>query len=226
MKLPKLTARQQIIAVGAALAVLAGLVIALLVVPQILKLGSLGVQEQNALTELNAAKATYGQLEELKKTSRKTESDLLRVDRKAPEEAELPALIIQMQDISVKSGTGLLSIKPSAVIQKTDYAQIPIEIQLNGYFFSMLDFIYRVEKLPRVINITGIEIKEGKQGLPNIEAKISALAFISTPGVAASTGTTGAATTTTGATTGATSAATGAAGTSGTGGTATSGGTP
>ncbi len=225
MKLPKLTARQQIIAVGAALAVLAGLVIAFLVLPQILRLGSLGVQEQSALTELNAAKASYGQLQELKKTSRRTESDLLRVDRKAPEEAELPALIIQMQDISVKSGTGLLSIKPSAVIQKTSYAQIPIEIQLNGYFFSMLDFIYRIEKLPRVINITGIEIKEGKQGLPNIEAKLSALAFISTPGVVASTGTTGAAPATS-ATTGSTSATTGATGTSGTGGTGTSGGTP
>ena len=220
MRLPKLSARQQIIAVGAGLAIVAGLLLGLLVVPQILRLGSLGLQEQSALTELNAAKATYGQLEELRKTSRKTESELLRVDRKAPEEAELPALIIQMQDLSVKSGTQLLSIKPSAVVQKNDYGQVPIEIQVDGYFFSLLDFVYRLEKLPRVINVTGIEVKEGKEGLPNIETKIVALAFVTTPGVKASTGTTTAAPA---ATSGATSATTGAAGTSGTGGTATSG---
>lgn len=188
MKFLKLTPNQQIIAVGAGLGIVIVLIIAGLVVPQILKLGSLGVEESKALTQLNAAKSNYAQLEELKKSSRKTESDLLRVDRKAPEDAELPALLIQIEDISTKSGITFMSIKPSEPEQKNDYKEVPLEIQIDGYFFSLLDFIYRLEKIPRVLNITKIDIKEGKQGLPNIEATIKLSAFVMTPGLKSSTG--------------------------------------
>lgn len=213
MKLLKLSPKQQIIAIAAAAVIMAVIFIVVLVVPQILKLGDLSAKEQVALNELNTAKATYSQLEELKKTSRKTENELLRVDRKAPEGAELPALLIQIEDISGKAGITFMSIKPSEPIQKTDYVEIPLEIQINGYFFSLLDFVYRLEKLPRVINVTGIEIKEGKVGLPNIEAAIKCSAFVTTPGLKSTTSPTttapaGSTSTTPGATTGATTGAT------------------
>lgn len=190
MKLFKLSPKQQIIAVAAGALIIAIIFIVALVVPQILRLGDLSAKEQVALNELNTAKATYSQLEELKRTSRKTENELLRVDRKAPEETELPALLIQIEDISGKAGITFMSIKPSEPIQQTDYAEVPLEIQINGYFFSLLDFIYRLEKLPRIINVTGIEIKEGKVGLPNIEASIKCSAFVTTPGVKSKTGST------------------------------------
>lgn len=206
MKMFKLSPKQQIIAVAAGAILLAIIFIVVLVVPQIIKLGDLSAQEQVATNELNTAKATYSQLEELKKTSRKTENELLRVDRKAPEETELPALLIQIEDISSKAGITFMSIKPSEPIQKQDYSEIPLEIQINGYFFSLLDFVYRVEKIPRIINVTGIDIKEGKVGLPNIEATIKCSAFVSTPGIKSGTG--GASAAPTG---GAAGAATGAA---------------
>ncbi len=190
MKLLKLTAKQQIIAVAAVFALLAVILIVTLVIPQIIRLGALGVEEQSAATELNTAKATYANLQELRRASRKQESDLLRADREAPADAELPAMLIQIQDISAKAGTGLISIKPSALVQKNDYAEVPFEIQIDGYFFSVLDFVYRLEKLPRIINVRGIEIKEGKQTLPNIDVTIKAAAFVSTPGIKATAGTT------------------------------------
>jgi type IV pilus assembly protein PilO len=200
MKILRISAKQQIIAVAAGLGILMIVFIVVLVVPQILRLGTLGVEEQSALTDLNNAKATYSTLQDLRKGSRKTESDLLRVDRKAPQDAELPALLIQIEDISSKSGISLLSVKPSALVQETDYAQVPLEIQIDGYFFSLLDFIYRLEKLPRIINVQGIEIKEGKQLLPNIDVTIKAVTFVTTPGVKASTATTAPTTGSTGAT--------------------------
>lgn len=216
MKFLRLSAKQQVIAVAAVLALVAVIFVIVFVVPQILRLGALGVEEQSAVNELNSAKANYAALEELRKTSRKTEADLLRVDREAPEEAELPALLIQMQDISGKAGIGLLSIKPGALVQKNDYAEVPLEIQIDGYFFSLLDFIYRVEKLPRAIHIRGIEIKEGKQSLPNIDVTIKAVAFVTTPGIKSSSATTAPSTgstssSTTGGTTGTSGTSTGAA---------------
>lgn len=184
MKL-KLTPKQRIALIGGILVVILLVFIGFLVIPQILRLGSLGLEEQTALTDLNSSKATYSQLEELKKSSRKTDNELLRLDQKAPDSgAELPALLVQIEDISTKSGIGFMSIKPSSPVQKTDYQQVPLEIQIDAYFFSLLDFIYRLEKLQRVINVTGIDIKEGKQKLPNVEVIVRADAYIMTPGVA------------------------------------------
>jgi type IV pilus assembly protein PilO len=185
----RLSPKQQIIALSAVMAIVAIIVIVVLIVPQVLSLGALGVEEQTATNELNVAKATYAQLEELKLNSRKTENDLLRIDRKAPGDPELPALLIQIQDISSKSGITLLSVKPSPLVQNNDYAEVPLEIQIDGYFFSLLDFIYRLEKLPRIINIKSIEIKEGKLLLPNIEATVRGSAYVATPGVKSATAT-------------------------------------
>jgi type IV pilus assembly protein PilO len=179
----KLTSRQQEIAVLVVAIVIIVILVGVLVVPQVIRLGALGTEEQTAITQLNTAKATYNQLAELKKSSRKSESDLLRVDRKAPEDAELPALLIQIEDISQKAGISFMSIKPAEPVQMDNYQEIPLEITISGYFFSLLDFVYRLEKIPRVINVTGIDIKEGTLGLPNIEVKLNALTFITTPGV-------------------------------------------
>jgi Tfp pilus assembly protein PilO len=214
----KLSPKQQIAVIAAILVVILLLFIGVFVVPQILRLGALGVEEQAAMTELNNSKATYSQLEELKKSSRKTDNELLRLDQKAPESgAELPALLVQIEDISTKSGIGFMSIKPSPPVQMTDYQKVPLEIQIDAYFFSLLDFIYRLEKLQRIINITGIDIKEGQMRLPNVEVVVRAEAYVSTPGLSgknsggAAAGTTAPATTQGGTTTGTTSG-TGASG--------------
>ncbi|MFH1736417.1 MAG: type 4a pilus biogenesis protein PilO [Actinomycetota bacterium] len=87
-----------------------------------------------------------------------------------------------------------MSIKPRAPVQKNDYQEVPLEIEINGYFFSLLDFVYRVEKLPRIINITAIDVQEGEAKLPNIKVVVQVKTFIMTPGLKeTTTGTSGAA---------------------------------
>lgn len=195
MKLPKLKPRQQVLITAIVLAVLIVVFVVFFIVPKVVQVGSSSVEEQSALSQLNAAKSSYGQLEELKKTSRKTEYQLMTLERQAPSDAELPSLLMQLQDISAKSGINFMSIKPRAPVQKNDYQEVPLEIEINGYFFSLLDFVYRVEKLPRIINITAIDVQEGEAKLPNIKVVVKATTFIMTPGVKGEqTGTSGAAT--------------------------------
>lgn len=202
MRWLKLSPKQQIVAVGAVLVVLLLLFVIFLVVPQILRVSALGVEEQTALQQLNSAKSTYSQLEELKRSSRKTDNELLRLDRKAPDSgAELPALLMQIEDVSTKSGITWMEIHVQDPVQQADYQEVPMDVKIDAFFFSFLDFIYRLEKLPRVIDISGIKIVEGKAGLPNIEVTLTAKAYIMTPGLApASTAPPAAATTTPGAT--------------------------
>lgn len=195
MKTPKLKPKQQVLITAIVLAALIAVFIIFFIVPKIIQVGSTSVEEQSALTQLNTAKSSYSQLEELKKTSRKTEYELMTLERQTPGDAELPSLLMQLQDISAKSGINVISIKPTAPVQKNDYQEVPLEIEINGYFFSLLDFVYRVEKLPRIINITAIDVQEGEAKLPNIKVVVQATTFIMTPGLKETkTGTSGAAT--------------------------------
>ena len=183
MKMPKLQPKQQVLITSIVLAALIVVFIIFFIAPKIVQVGSTSVDEQSAMTQLNTAKSSYGQLEDLKKTSRKTEYELMTLERQTPGDAELPSLLMQMQDISAKSGINVISIKPRAPVQKNDYQEVPLEIEINGYFFSLLDFIYRVEKLPRIINITAIDVQEGEAKLPNIKVVVKATTFIMTPGL-------------------------------------------
>lgn len=185
MKFPRLTASQQIIVAAVAFVVIALLLVIFLLVPQIVSLRGLMAEEGQATQNLESAKATLKQLEDLKRESRKTESKLIQVDRKTPSDAEIPSLIIQMEDASKKAGVDFILIKPGTPVQKDEYQEISLDIKINGYFYELLDFIYRVEKLPRLVDVITIDIKEGKAKLPNIEASLKANVYVLTPGVKA-----------------------------------------
>lgn len=184
MRLPKLTASQQIIVVGAIFALIVVFVILVLVAPQVFALRSLSSERDKVEQELEMVKSTLRQLEEAKKESQKTETKLLRINRQAPlEDAQIPSLLVQIEDVSKRAGIDFISMRPSAPVQKEEYAEIPLDIKIEGFFYELLDFVYRLEKLSRLVNVTGIQIKEGKGGLPKIEASLKATVYMLTPGV-------------------------------------------
>lgn len=184
MKLPKLTGFQQIIAAGAIFALILIFVIFALIAPQVYNLRGLSSERDKAEQEIEMAKGTLRQLEEAKKQSQKTEAELLRINRQAPlQDAQIPSLLVQIEDISKRAGIDFISMRPSAPVQKEEYAEIPLDIKIEGFFYEFLDFVYRLEKLSRLVNVTSIQIKEGKDGLPKIEGVIKANVYMLTPGV-------------------------------------------
>ncbi len=216
MKLPKLTPKQTVIAAGVGFGVVALAFILLFLVPQIISMGAYRAEELTARNELEVAKTKLKELEDIKKISRKTESELLRQQRRTPEEAELPSMLIQIEEISKKAGLTLVSVKPATPIQKQDYQDVPVDIQVKGFFYPLLDLIYRMEKLPRLVQITTIEVKEDPtEKLPSIQADMKAHIYVLTPGLKPTGGTGGGGTATPGAA--ATQGATGAAESSGSG---------
>ena len=184
MKIPKLSPKQQVIAAGVGFLIVIIAFVFLFLVPQIVSLGAYKAEETTARQELEVAKTNLKQLEDIKRMSRKTESEMLRQERKTPEEAELPSMLIQIEEISKKAGLTLVSVKPASPIQKENYKDVPIDIQVKGYFYPLLDFVYRMEKLPRLMQITYIEVKEEPtEKLPSIQADMKAHIYILTPGV-------------------------------------------
>ncbi|MFZ3062880.1 MAG: type 4a pilus biogenesis protein PilO [Actinomycetota bacterium] len=184
MKLPKLAGSQQIIVAAAIFTLILIFVIFALIAPQLYNLRNLSSERDKVEQEMEMAKGTLRQLEEAKKASQETEAELLRINRQTPlQDAQMPSLLVQIEDISKRAGIDFISMRPSTPVQKEEYAEIALDIKIEGFFYEFLDFVYRLEKLSRIVNVTSIQIKEGKGGLPKIEGAIKANAYMLTPGV-------------------------------------------
>ncbi|MDI6689408.1 MAG: type 4a pilus biogenesis protein PilO [Actinomycetota bacterium] len=121
------------------------------------------------------AKSTLSRLKAAKEESAQIESKLLSLSKRIPKEPELPSLIIELQDIATQAGIDFISIKPSVLSPKESFSEIPLSINITGGFFDVVDFLYRLEGLPREIkvNVVSISVKE----YPELSVDISASAF-------------------------------------------------
>ncbi len=121
------------------------------------------------------AKSTLSRLKAAKEESAQIESKLLNLSKRIPEEPELPSLIIELQDIATQAGIDFISIKPSVLSPKESFSEIPLSINITGGFFDVVDFLYRLEGLPREVkvNAMNISVKE----YPELSVDISASAF-------------------------------------------------
>jgi type IV pilus assembly protein PilO len=76
-----------------------------------------------------------------------------------PEQKDVGELLRRIQTLAAQSSLTIRGFKPQAVAVKQQHAEWPISLQLEGTYHDLGAFFDKVSRLPRIINITGIEIK-------------------------------------------------------------------
>lgn len=96
-----------------------------------------------------------------------------------PNEKEIPSLIESISNVGRTAGLKILLFKPGNEVPKDFYAEVPIRMIVQGSFKSLYNFWYRVSKLPRIVNISGISITtvETKERSPVLKAEFLATTF-------------------------------------------------
>lgn len=114
--------------------------------------------------------------------------DLQTALSKLPEQKEIPGLLISVSEASGQKGVDVQSFEPMAPVQKEFYAELPVKIAVNGGYHETVLFFERVAKLPRIVNIGDISIKNGKdqgagksQPLLNTSCLIKTYVFVEKP---------------------------------------------
>ena len=79
---------------------------------------------------------------------------------KLPEEKEIPKLLTQVNTLGQQSGLEFLMFKPGAAAKKGFYAELPIDIRVQGDYHALGSFLDRVSKLERIINVADIRITQ------------------------------------------------------------------
>src|SRR5437879_3707290 len=124
--------------------------------------------------------------------------------RIVPDQKQVDGFIIMLDGEAQKAGIELRRYTAKPTAAKEYYTEMPFDIELDGPYYSMLNFFDRVGKLERIVNISGLLVSNTKnpsaakakrsyQYAPNesIVATCTATTFFShdsVPAVASTTG--------------------------------------
>jgi type IV pilus assembly protein PilO len=137
----------------------------------------------------------------------------LEIERRiVPDEKQVDTFIETLDGEAQKAGVELRRYAAKPVVTKEYYSEVPFELDLDGPYYSMLNFFDRVSKLERIVNVGGLlvsttktpndaKVKHTYQYAPNesVAASFTATTFFShdsgpaktDPGAKPATGTAG-----------------------------------
>ena len=108
------------------------------------------------------------------------ESRLSNLRAVLPEEKDAGDLLRRLQTVATQSNLQIKSFKPAATVTKQLHAEWPISLELDGTYHNLAIFFDRVGKFTRIVNITGVDIRDRTTPEPNanISAKCVATTFV------------------------------------------------
>jgi type IV pilus assembly protein PilO len=83
--------------------------------------------------------------------------------RIVPDEKEVDGFIKMLDAEAVKSGIELRRYTAQATATREFYTEVPFEIELDGPYYSMLDFFDHVAKLERIVNVSNLLVASVKK---------------------------------------------------------------
>jgi len=87
----------------------------------------------------------------------------LEIERRiVPDEKLVDTFIETMDGEAQKAGVELRRYTAKPIASKEYYSEIPFDMELDGPYYSMLNFFDRVGKLERIVNISGLLVSNTK----------------------------------------------------------------
>lgn len=102
-----------------------------------------------------------------------------------PAEKEIPSLLTQVNTQGRQAGLDFLLFRPGKGVSRGFYAEIPIELRVEGTYHALGIFFDRVSKMPRIVNVSDLKIdgvggKKGPQA--TVKAEFTATTYTFTGG--------------------------------------------
>lgn len=96
-----------------------------------------------------------------------------------PDKAMIPELLEAVSWRGKDAGLDVLTFKPRGETVKAIYAEIPVDLKLEGSFRELLSFLRAVGELPRIVAINGLKIKAGNTpGKLNVTGEMVTYRFV------------------------------------------------
>lgn len=160
-------------------AVIIGLGYYFLIGPGHKQVGKLKGELANLNVTLNENRVIAADIPRYLKEKEELEQKLEAAVAQLPNEKEIPDLIDSISSAGEEAGLKINLFKPGREVPKGFYAEVPVNMSVQGRYESLFDFSVRVANLPRIVNMSNIEIlSRGHSGqTPVLEANFVATTF-------------------------------------------------
>jgi len=139
-------------------------------------------------TTVSAAKAKQQELRALRVSLRELagkqgaqQSELERMRRLVPPQPDVAGFILGANDAAARSGVDWLSVSPAAAVAGAAGApsSIGVSIAVNGSFFTVVDYLRRLEGMGRLVVVDSLQLAPGGglAGPLQLSATLSARIF-------------------------------------------------
>jgi len=109
-------------------------------------------------------------LEGLRKQKIQVEHYVSALEKQLPSKAEMDALLSDISQAGLGRGLQFELFRPGAATPKDYYAELPIDIRLNGSYHDMGAFASDVAHLSRIVTLNNLTIGVGKDGALTLDA--------------------------------------------------------
>ena len=138
-------------------------------------------QELSAIRgRISRGQAMARQLPEFRKEIGTLEARLEALKPILPDERDVGDLLRRVQTLATQSNLQVRGFRPQAITAKEMHAEWPIALQLEGSYHNLGQFLDRVSKFPRIINIGNLVLaaKPPSTGGSSMTIQATATTFV------------------------------------------------
>jgi type IV pilus assembly protein PilO len=117
---------------------------------------------QDKVRENNELESYRPKLKDMERQLANLKQQLDIERRIVPDEKQVDGFIETMDGEAQKAGVELRRYTAKPVSTKEYYSELPFDMELDGPYYSMLNFFDRVGKLERIVNISGLLVANTK----------------------------------------------------------------
>jgi Tfp pilus assembly protein PilO len=152
--------RRAVVVAGVATAILAALLIVFLVLPKMSQVSDAQQELEASFTERETLSSRLAALRQAREEAPQNQAEIRRVDQQVPPTADLPGLILLLRNAATGAGVQVLTLTPAAPTPSEDgaFSSLSVSTSGQGTYFSVVDYLYSIETLPRAATVESLEL--------------------------------------------------------------------
>ena len=121
-------------------------------------------QAEKLRKEITTAKERAAKLDEHLAEMEETKRLFAEASVLLPQKKEIPSLLTNISALGTNSGLNMTKFSPGGERRKEFYAEIPVNLKVNGPYHNIGTFLYEVSRLDRIVSAINVSL-----GSPKIE---------------------------------------------------------
>ena len=136
------------------------------------ELSKVEAQERDLERKVSEVRAIVANLAAFEAELGEMEQRLKLALRQLPDSKELPGLLTAVSSLGKDAGLEFKAFRPRDEVSRDFYAEVPIEIEFSGDYHDIARFFDRVSKLPRIVNVSELNMEIADQKADSTRLKV------------------------------------------------------